>query len=834
MSLTRAEAAAALLARRLAQESLVEFSQQVDIPGRPITEQADEERFAKVETPIAAHHRLLMNTLQRISETPDGRAIIMMPPGSAKALALDTPIPTPDGWKAMGDLRIGDQVFDERGYSCNVTWVSPVWRDRQVYAVTTDCGDQIIADEEHEWLVRLCGKRPSFKIKETRALCKRRSKRPMIDRSKALQLSEAELPIDPYVLGVWLGDGSKADMRMASSVEDQVWLRAELGRLGVQTSNLSHKASFGMLGIRAPFAKAGLLRNKHIPARYLRASVAQRMALVQGLIDTDGTVCKRRGCSTFCNTNKRLAEQFRELVSSLGVKAGWSESRAMLNGKDCGPVYKISFYLAGSARMPRKAALTRNQYRTPNTYIDVTPAGRADTVCIEVDSPSHLFLCGRSMTPTHNSTYASVLFPAWYLGKFPGRQIILASYATALARKMGRRTRQLVASPQYRGIFGTTLSKTSSAANEWALTNDSEYMAGGLLSGLTGNRANGLLIDDPVAGRQEAESEVIRASTKEAYEDDARTRLKPGGWRVIVTTRWHESDLAGGILPENWAGESGPIMCRDGHIWEIICLPAECDRSDDPLGRQIGEGLWPEWFKPGHWDEFKTSPRSWLSLYQQKPTAEQGSYFKREWVRYYDSLPESMSQYMTGDFAVSEDKGDYTELGNFGVDHQGNIYVHDWWYGQTTPDAWINALLNKVVTHKPLWFVGEGGVIRRSIEPFLMKEMENRRTYVATEWLPSTQDKASQARSFQALMSAGKVYFPKPGKDREWVERLIDQMMRFPNGAHDDGVDTCSLFGRFIDKVWNAVKKPEKKVIRFDAPQIIKDWEPNSGERRYG
>ena len=420
------------------------------------------------------------------------------------------------------------------------------------------------------------------------------------------------------------------------------------------------------------------------------------------------------------------------------------------------------------------------------------------------------------------STYTSVVFPAWFLGRAPGKQIILASYAMSLAKKMGRRTRQLVASPRYRQIFETTLAANQSAANEWALLNGSEYMAGGLLGAMTGNRADGLLIDDPMAGREEAESEVIRAKTWEAYQDDARTRLKPGGWRVIVTTRWHELDPVGQILPDAWAGESGPILCKDGHVWEVICLPAIADRSDDPLGRKIGEGLWPEWFKPGHWDEFKSSPRSWLSLYQQKPTAEQGSYFKREWVRHYDKLPNSLSAYMTGDFAVSEDKGDFTDLGCWGVDPDGNVYMTDWWFGQTTADAWISALLSKVRIHQPLWFVGESGVIKKAVEPFLAKEMENQRTYVALEWLPTTADKPAMARSFQALMSAGKVYWPK----NELAERVIDQLLRFPAGKYDDAVDACSLFGRFLDKTWRATPKPEPKPVNLVPSLLISDFEP--------
>src|SRR5690606_65342 len=98
-------------------------------------------------------------------------------------------------------------------------------------------------------------------------------------------------------------------------------------------------------------------------------------------------------------------------------------------------------------------------------------------------------------------------------------------------------------------------------------------MSGGLLSGITGNRADLVVVDDPVKGRQDAESEVIRKRTIEAFDDDVRTRLKPGGSIIIIQTRWHEEDLAGSILPIGYNGESGLIECRDGQTWEVICLP---------------------------------------------------------------------------------------------------------------------------------------------------------------------------------------------------------------------------------------------------------------------
>lgn len=420
------------------------------------------------------------------------------------------------------------------------------------------------------------------------------------------------------------------------------------------------------------------------------------------------------------------------------------------------------------------------------------------------------------------STYTSVVFPTWCMGRSQS-QIILGSYATDLARKHGKRARQIAGSQEYREIFGTTLRKDSTAANEWALDNGSEYMAAGLLAGLTGNRADGLLIDDPVAGRQEAESQAISDAVWNAYNDDARTRLKPHGWRAIVQTRWHENDLAGRILPENWNGESGRILCRDGHWWEVICLPAIADRSDDPLGRKIGEGLWPEWFPLSHWEEFKFPPRSWLSLYQQKPTAQEGDFFKREWFEpyRYTDLPKHMTVYMTGDFAVTADDGDFTDIGVFGVDEHDGVYVLDWWYGQTSADVWVKALVARARMWNPLWFVGETGPIRRAVEPLLKKEMEQQKHYVATEWL-SGGDKASNARSFQGLASVGKIHFPRT----EWAERVIDQLMRFPGGRYDDAVDACGLFGRFIDRTWKADVPKEPRPVSWDSPMRFKDFEP--------
>src|SRR5690349_2005261 len=143
------------------------------------------------------------------------------------------------------------------------------------------------------------------------------------------------------------------------------------------------------------------------------------------------------------------------------------------------------------------------------------------------------------------STYATVVSPTWAMGRKPGFKVIGVSYGSDLARKFGRRMRSIAKQERFRLLFDTSLSSESSAADEWALENGSEFMGGGILSGITGNRADFIAIDDPIKGRQEADSEATRKSTIEAYQDDVLTRLKPGGSVMMTLTRWHEGDLAG-------------------------------------------------------------------------------------------------------------------------------------------------------------------------------------------------------------------------------------------------------------------------------------------------
>lgn len=391
------------------------------------------------------------------------------------------------------------------------------------------------------------------------------------------------------------------------------------------------------------------------------------------------------------------------------------------------------------------------------------------------------------------STYASVLFPPWLMGRNPQEAIIAVSHTAELAERFGRRVRNIVGSPDFRNLFGFGLSSDSQAAGRWDNERGGEYYAVGLGGSVTGRRADLALIDDPVASREKADSDTEREKAWQWYVNDLLTRLKPGARQILVMTRWHEDDLGGRILD------------REGHKWRIVKLPMIAD-TDDPLGRKPGERLWAEWFTDDMIDSAKQDMRAWNALYQQDPTPDDGEFFKREWFGEYETPPENLNVYGASDYAVTADGGDFTEHGVFGIDAQSNIYVLDWWRGQTDSAVWIDAFIDIVLKHKPIRWFGESGVIRKAVEPFMVKRMTERNAYAWVEWLPSINDKPTRARGIQARASMGKVWFPRRAV---WKDDVLSQLLKFPQGKHDDSVDVLSLLGRGLDQTVDATPKKE-------------------------
>lgn len=431
------------------------------------------------------------------------------------------------------------------------------------------------------------------------------------------------------------------------------------------------------------------------------------------------------------------------------------------------------------------------------------------------------------------SSYTSVRFPPYYLGRFSNKNIISGSYGEGLATSFGRKVRNIVDGAEYGTLFDTTLAEDARAKGEWETKDGGTYFSCGVGSGVTGRRSDLGLIDDPVKGQKDADSPMVREDTWNWYKSDFFSRLKPGAAQIIIQTRWHEDDLSGRILPDDWNGESGEFEGFDGQMWTVISMPAEA-RENDILGREVGEWLWTDYYTPEVWEEIKRVQtndgrdfRVWGSLYQQTPQPDVGVFFKREWFNRYNlgEQPE-LSMYGASDYAVSEGKGDHTEHGGGGFDKNDNLWFTHWWSGQETPDVWIDAQLKMARAIKPYAWLAEVGVIRRSVEPYLKKAKRKQRTHFRQEWMSHIGDKGANAKGFQGLAAMGQVYIPRC----EWGDDLVDQLVKFiPNtNFKDDKVDVCGLFGRILDQAFaptemQIVPEVEKDEYGFDEPEE-KSW----------
>ena len=369
--------------------------------------------------------RDLMGVVKEDGTRQFKQCIAFLSKKNGKQLALDTPIPTPQGFTAMGDLKVGDTVFDENGVPCHVIAKSAVDDTEQAYKLTFRDGTSIIAGARHLWdcddLTRYKNPRVTLstqEIYEKQLEMKGSRSAIRIPVAKPIQTEDVNLPVDPYLYGYWLGNGTATEARITvrtSDVEDvKSNIPYELHNSFPQKCGGSSCLCYREL---RPIL-VNNFREKVILPEYLRASESQRWALLQGLMDSDGSISKVKGQSTYTTTIRPLAESVRELLWSLGIKNAVKAEPSTRNGWPTGEILYVirftSFTGQPTARLIRKAVWSRvrnGDSRSNYHYLkSITPVEQPVKMqCIQVDSPSHLYLAGPSMVPTHNSELAAAI-----------------------------------------------------------------------------------------------------------------------------------------------------------------------------------------------------------------------------------------------------------------------------------------------------------------------------------------------------------------------------------------------------------------------------------------
>lgn len=392
------------------------------------------------------------------------------------------------------------------------------------------------------------------------------------------------------------------------------------------------------------------------------------------------------------------------------------------------------------------------------------------------------------LPPRHSKSQSiSETAPSWFIGNNPDKRVILASYGASLAAKFGRRNRTKM-EKFGESVFGIRINDRNSSVTDWGI----DGANGGMLSvgvggSITGEGADLLIVDDPIKNRQEADSIVYRERLWSEWEDTLSTRLQKGAKVILILTRWHEDDLAGRLLE------------REPEKWDVLSIPAVSESEDDPLGREIGEGLWIDHFGQEYYTdkEEKTPARSWNSLWQQRPTSADGDIVRREWIKYYSTLP-SLSKadnfILSWDMAFDDASKDSSYVvgqawAQFGADKYLVDQVRAQMDFPTTKQAFVT------FTQKHESKAREEG-FRKSI-PKLVEKKANGPAIISSlnsvisGIIPISPQGSKEAR-FEAVspeFKGGNVYIPESAS---WTYDYVDEIVSFPGSKHNDQVDTTS------------------------------------------
>jgi len=643
---TLEQAAQELWIRRRAREDVLSYAQAIEIPGKPAGEDPDTEFFEPIESTMAQHHRLILETMERVSNTPHGRAMFFMPPGSAKS-----------------------------------TYASVVFPSRYLGA---EKNRKVILASYGDDLARKMGRRTRSIIKQKRFKgiydCELTSES---SAAQEFSLTNGSEYIATGILGGVTGNRAHC-LRPGTLVQtdqgliaiDELFERSFSGKVLSYEHNtkrlvyrsvkaLARRKASGFYRVVTAAGSVVEATGDHrfwtergwVEARFL-AEGDRLVRVLQDGIDSSG-VCAAEG-----SAKRAESGLLRALLPSKSRQCLSRIFRASMQGLRESRLAQIALVLLGrlsragkgeegceSARefgysdAPMRGVQQAIQADERNQRRSVLLAGVQGSWACHADIREEQSGMAQWSKSSPFATALGSLVPQSPTSNIVEgwdevRGVLVSGSAACASHRHGCVEQSLEQSgdalrdlpPEM--ACGRAFEAQDDVVAVVERVCESTEVYDIQVEGTECFFANGILvhnciiIDDPVKGREQADSPIIRDKVWDAYNDDLKTRLIPGGSIIIIQTRWHEDDLAGRILPEDWKGESGPILCRDGNVWEIVCLQARCEVHNDPLGRKIGEYLWPQWFTEKHWLQFQNNVRTWASLYQQLPRPLEGTLFQ--------------------------------------------------------------------------------------------------------------------------------------------------------------------------------------------------------------
>jgi predicted phage terminase large subunit-like protein len=387
------------------------------------------------------------------------------------------------------------------------------------------------------------------------------------------------------------------------------------------------------------------------------------------------------------------------------------------------------------------------------------------------------------------STYASIQFVLWVLAKHPDWSILCASNSQDLATEFNRRRRNIALHPIYADLMGTTLDPTKAGQEHFTTLKEGGVRSAGVGSTITGNRADLLVLDDPVSGIEQALSLTELEKQWSWWNYDFVTRGKLGCRKLVITTRWSVNDI------------SGKLLETEGGEWEVLELPLVCDSTEDPLGREIGEVLWPENYPPEKVAKYKADRLLFACLCQQKPVDRKGVWCSEANIKYDETAPilvNRAARVLTIDAALSVDKGDYSVLCVVQLDSEKKMHVIDVHREQMSPDGLVDKIFELVKTYSIQTVLGDEDSILKSLRVAIQNRYERDRI---KDSLPpfhlhlepmGNKDKQTRNAPLRAEILSGNFFLLRG----DWNPIVVSELVGFPGLKHDDIVDSLGLVPR--------------------------------------